>query len=82
MWRIGLINYNILDCTKLKELILKMMEVSEMRIFIFQRLENIVGKEECWLEREKCWLPAFSPLPTMISKGLFLRGNIGSHVGQ
>ena len=21
----------------------------------------------------KCWLPAFSPLPTMFSKGLFLR---------
>ena len=27
--------------------------------FFFQRFENIVGK------RRKCWLPAFSPFPTM-----------------
>ena len=24
-------------------------------------------------KRRKCWFPAFSPFPTMFSKGLFLR---------
>ena len=31
-----------------------------------KREENIVGK------RRKCWLPAFSPFPTMFSKVSFL----------
>ena len=31
-------------------------------IFVFDGVENIVGK------RRKCWLPAFSPFPTMFSK--------------
>ena len=35
--------------------------------FILRRAENIVGKGE------KCWLPAFSPFPTMFSKGFFLK---------
>ena len=34
-------------------------------------VENIVGK------RRKCWLPAFSPFPTMFSKALFF-GNVQS----
>ena len=33
----------------------------------FGRVENIVGK------KRKCWLPAFSPFPTMFSKGLLYR---------
>ena len=35
--------------------------------FVFGRVENIVGK------RRKCWLPAFSPFPTMFSKGVVYR---------
>ena len=30
------------------------------------------GRKGCG-ERTKCWLPAFSPLPTMFSKGYFFR---------
>ena len=33
--------------------------------FVSVRVENIVGKGE------KCWLPVFSPFPTMFSKGFF-----------
>ena len=36
-------------------------------IFVFDRAENIVEKEEKW------WLPAFSPFPTMFFKGVFLK---------
>ena len=35
--------------------------------FVLGRIENIVGKGE------KCWLPAFSPFPTMFSKAFFSR---------
>ena len=34
----------------------------------FHGVKNIVGKGE------KCWLPAFSPFPTMFSKVHFLGG--------
>ena len=37
------------------------ISVTEKLKFIFERMENIV---------RKCWLPAFSPFPTMISKAL------------
>ena len=30
------------------------------------------GGKHCW-ERRKCWLPAFSPFPTMFSKGFLYR---------
>ena len=30
------------------------------------------GRKHCG-KRRKCWLPAFSPFPTMYSKGYFLR---------
>ena len=36
--------------------------------FALGRVENIEGK------RRKCWLPLFSPFPTMFSKGLFHGG--------
>ena len=36
-----------------------------MREFLHERVENIVGKGA------KCWLPAFSPFPTMFSKTSF-----------
>ena len=31
-----------------------------------------MGRKHCG-KRRKCWLPAFSPFPTMFSKGFFLR---------
>ena len=31
-----------------------------------------IGRKHLW-KRRKCWLPAFSPFPTMFSKGLFFR---------
>ena len=30
------------------------------------------GRKHCG-KRRKCWLPAFSPFPTMFSKGIFLK---------
>ena len=30
------------------------------------------GRKPC-VQRRKCWLPAFSPFPTMFSKGYFVR---------
>ena len=41
--------------------------VAEKLKFILGKVENIVGKGE------KCWLPAFSPFPTMFSKGFYFR---------
>ena len=38
-----------------------------MMISLLDRVENTVGKGE------KCWLPAFSPFPTVFSKAFFLR---------
>ena len=43
------------------------IKVLKMMIFVFDRVENIGAK------RRKCWLPAFSPFPSMFSKGLLLR---------
>ena len=40
--------------------------VAEIKISLCDRVESVVEK------RRKCWLPEFSPLPTMYSKGLFL----------
>ena len=31
-----------------------------------------MGRKHC-RKRRKCWLPAFSPFPTMFSKGFFFR---------
>ena len=43
------------------------IDVVKMMISLLDRVENTVGK------REKCWLPAFSPFPTVFSKDFFLR---------
>ena len=40
----------------------------KLLISVFDRAENIVGSES-----RECWLPAFSPFPTMFSKGFFPR---------
>ena len=44
-----------------------MTNLAENLKFALESVENIVGKGE------NCWLPAFSPFPTMFSKGLFPR---------
>ena len=43
------------------------VNIAKMMISLYNRVENIVGKGE------KCWLPAFSPFPTMFSKSFFYR---------
>ena len=35
--------------------------------FVLRRVDNIMGRGE------KCWSPAFSPFPTMFSKGFYFR---------
>ena len=40
--------------------------VTQKMSFALGRVENTVGK------RRKCWLPAFSPFPTMFSTVFFL----------
>ena len=42
-----------------------------MMVFILEQVENIVEKGEN--TGYQCWLPAFSPFPTMFSKGLLYR---------
>ena len=39
--------------------------VAEVVQFLFDMVENIVGK------KRKSWFPAFSPFPTMFSEGFF-----------
>ena len=46
-----------------------MTKVTQKLEFVSEREENMVSKRK----RRKCWLPAFSPFPTMFSKGHFLR---------
>ena len=60
-------NDKISDRFKLKAFADDKIDVTEKLKFVFGRVENIVGK------RRKCWLPAFSPFPTMFSKGFFVR---------
>ena len=60
-------NDEILDWSKLKPFADDKIKILKMMIFVFDRVENIVGK------RRKYWLPAFSPLPSMFPKGFLLR---------
>ena len=53
----------ILDWSKMKAFADDSLYVDQMMIYVF----DSVGK------RRKCWLPAFSPFPTMFSKALFFR---------
>ena len=57
----------ILDWSKLKAFADDKIKVTEKLKFVLGRVENC-GK------RRKCWLPAFSPFPTVFSKGFFLWG--------
>ena len=63
----------ILDWSKLKAFADHNLNHTEVMIYLFDRVENIVEKGE------KNWLPAFSPFPTMFSIGhlSYGRKNLG-----
>ena len=56
---------NILDLSKLKAF-------ADNEINVTENLKFGKGRKHCGKMRS-CWLPAFSPFPTMFSKGFFLR---------
>ena len=60
-------NDKILDCSKLKAFADDKIKVFEMMIFVFDRVENIVGKGE------NAGYQHFLLFPTMFSKGLFVK---------
>ena len=64
----------ILDWSKFKALSDDKLNVTKMIILVFDRVENIVGKE-------KLLVQAISPFPTMFSKGFFPRGVKRCHCG-
>ena len=64
---IPLPNNNFFDWSKLKEL-------ADNKINVTEKLKFVMGmSRKPWGKRRKCWLPAFSPFPTMFSKGFFPR---------
>ena len=54
--------------TKLKAFANERINVAEMTISLFDRVENTVGKE-------KMLVPAFSPFPTVFLKAFFYMGH-------
>ena len=60
-------NNKILDWSKLKAL-------ADDKINVSEKLKFCVGKgrKHCG-KRRKCWLPAFSPFPTMFLKSFFFK---------
>ena len=52
----------ILDLTESKAFVDDKLNIAKMRIPLYDRVENTVGK------RRKYWLPAFSTFPTVFSK--------------
>ena len=60
-------NNKILAWSKLKAFADDKMNAIHKQILVFGWEENIYGK------RKKCCLPAFSPFPTIFSKGFFFR---------
>ena len=63
----SLSNGKILDGSRLKAFSDDKVKVLKKVIFVFDRLENILGKGK------KCWLLAFSPFLSMFSKGFLVR---------
>ena len=59
-------NGKFLDWSKLKAFADAKLNLAEKLKFVLGRVE----KKHCG-KRRKCWLPAFSPFPTMVSKGFF-----------
>ena len=60
-------NDKILDWSKVKAFADDKRNVIEKLKFVFGK-----GRKHCG-KRRKCWLPAFSPFPTMFSKGFLYR---------
>ena len=58
-------NNKILDWSKFKAF-------ADDKINLTQNLIFLNGRKHCG-KRRKCWLPAFSPFPTMFSKAFFHR---------
>ena len=56
-------NDKILDWSKLKAFAEDKIKELKIIIFVWDRFENTVGR------RRKCWLPVFSPFPSVFSKG-------------
>ena len=65
----SLLNIKILNFVKFKPFAdVKMnFNMAQKIISASERVKNSVGKGE------KCWLPGFSPFPTLFSKAFFLR---------
>ena len=51
--------------------LLKLKAFADQKLYATCTVLSILGKEHRWKKR-KCWYPAFSPIPTMFSKGFFL----------
>ena len=59
----------------------KILDVSKLKGIADDKIKETENFEICFVKdrkhcgkRRKCWLPAFSPFPTMFSRGFFLRG--------
>ena len=61
-------NDRFLDWSKLKAFADDKINVTEKQKFFWGWMDG----KHCGKKR-KCWLPAFSPFPTMFSKGFFFR---------
>ena len=60
-------NDKFIDWSKFKAFADVKIYVTQTKKFFFGMGRKLCGK------RRKCWSPAFSPFPTMFSKGLFFR---------
>ena len=60
-------NVKSLDWSKVKTFTDNKINVNEKLKFWFEK-----GRKHCG-KRRKCWLPVFSPFPTMFSKALHFR---------
>ena len=60
-------NDKILDWTKLKAFFTRQNKFELEIVICFGKGRKLCGK------RRKCWLPAFSPFPTMFSKGYLFK---------
>ena len=58
-------NGKILDWSKLEAFADDKINVTEMMISVSDGVDNITGFGKHCGKRRKCWLPAFSPFPTV-----------------
>ena len=66
-------NDKILDLSNFKAFADDILKVVQITICVSDRVENIVGKGENAGYQHFLLFPAFSPFPTMFSKGFFVR---------